>query len=337
MKFPSRNNTVDIIRGFAMLMVVLQHTIAGCTIDFDNTTLFRAIWSLQMPLFFIISGYVTRYSRPLDSAKTLKNFIWKKTMAYLFPWLVWSALVRGAIYGYYYFLNPKYLLWHMDAGYWFLFSLWWLVIINGVASYFSNLLKTNRKLWRISAHLCFAIVGAMILAFVGVCFGIDFLAIKLTLFYFPLYMAGYLWGQIQDGIGAIKGRFYQIVVALSLFIWLFIILRVGFFGEEMSAGVLVLRYLASISGCIIVISVCHYYNGKLGFFKEAGIYSLQIYLLHYLFLCPLKTGTSTLPVFASSDGAIDILFNYSITLGFVAISIVIIRQNKVLTKLLFWK
>lgn len=36
---PLRNDTVDIIRGFAMLMVVLQHTIAGCTADFGDTTL----------------------------------------------------------------------------------------------------------------------------------------------------------------------------------------------------------------------------------------------------------------------------------------------------------
>lgn len=320
-----------------MLMVVLQHTIAGCTVDFANTTLFRALWSLQMPLFFIISGYVTRYGHPLDSTKSLKKYIWKKTIAYLFPWLVWSALIRGTIFGNYYFLNPKYLLWHMDSGYWFLFSLWWLVIINGIADYFSNLLKINNRFWRISAHLLFTIIGASILAVVGVYLGIEFLAIKLTLFYFPLYMAGFLWGQIQDRVISINEHYYQFVVALSLFIWLFIILRVGFFGEEMSAGVLALRYIASIAGCIIVISVCHYYNDKLGFFRKAGIYSLQIYLLHYLFLCPLKIGTSILPIFASSDGATDVLFNYSITLGFVALSIVLIRKNKILTKLLFWK
>lgn len=332
-----RNSTVDIVRGFAMLMVMLQHTIAGCTVDFENTTFFRAIWSLQMPLFFIISGYVTRYSRAVDSAKALWHYIWKKTMAYLFPWLVWTAVVRGAIYGNYFFLDPKYLLWHMDAGYWFLFSLWWLVIINGIADFLSNLLKVGHWYWRVAAHLCFALAGALVLALIGLCFGIEFLAIKLTLFYFPLYIAGYLWGQVQDRVGVIKGRLYQTVVALSLLTWLFIILRVGFFGEEMTTSVLAMRYLASITGCVIVIYVCHSYNEKLGFFKKNGIYSLQIYLLHYLFLCPIKLGAHTLPIFASSDGVVEVLLNYSITLGLVGVSIAVIRQNKVLTKLLFWK
>lgn len=334
---PLRNNTVDIVRGFAMLMVMLQHTIAGCTVDFGNTTLFRVIWSLQMPLFFIISGYVTRYGRPIESANGLKQYIWKKTLAYLFPWLVWSAMVRGAIYGNYYFLDPKYLLWHMDTGYWFLFSLWWLVIINGIADYLSNLLNTCHWYWRVVVHLSFSVAGALMLALMGICFGIEFLAIKLTLFYFPLYIAGYLSGQVQDRIGVIKGRIYQPVVALCLFVWLFIILRIGFFGEEMTANILVIRYLASITGCVIVIYVSHSYNEKLGFFKKAGIYSLQIYLLHYLFLCPLKLEATVVPAFASSNGVIETLLNYSITLGLVAVSIAIIRQNKFLTKLLFWK
>ena len=58
-----RNQSVDILRGIAMLFVVLQHTISVCTVNFEDTFLYNMIWSLQMPLFFIISGYVTRYSR----------------------------------------------------------------------------------------------------------------------------------------------------------------------------------------------------------------------------------------------------------------------------------
>ena len=87
-----RNNTVDIIRGIAMLMVVLQHTIARCCFDYSNTFLFNAIWSLQMPLFFIISGYVTRYSKKVVNSKELFGLIKRRTCAYLIPWLVWSFL-----------------------------------------------------------------------------------------------------------------------------------------------------------------------------------------------------------------------------------------------------
>ena len=55
-----RNKIVDIIRGFAMLLVVLGHTLSGSTANFNDTFLFQVIWTLQMPLFIIISGYVTK-------------------------------------------------------------------------------------------------------------------------------------------------------------------------------------------------------------------------------------------------------------------------------------
>lgn len=49
-----RNKIVDIIRGFAMLLVVLGHTLSGSTSNFNDTFLFQVIWTLQMPLFIIL-------------------------------------------------------------------------------------------------------------------------------------------------------------------------------------------------------------------------------------------------------------------------------------------
>ena len=43
----SRNNTVDIIRGFAMLLVVLGHTMSGSTAEFQNSLLFQVIWNCK--------------------------------------------------------------------------------------------------------------------------------------------------------------------------------------------------------------------------------------------------------------------------------------------------
>ncbi len=66
-----RNNFVDIIRGIAMLLVVLGHTMTGSSKDSQSSFLFNFIWALQMPLFMIISGYVVKFSRKPD---TLENF-----------------------------------------------------------------------------------------------------------------------------------------------------------------------------------------------------------------------------------------------------------------------
>lgn len=50
-KTENRDQFVDIMRGIAMLLVVLQHTMSGCTVGAENTFVFNIAWSLQMPLF----------------------------------------------------------------------------------------------------------------------------------------------------------------------------------------------------------------------------------------------------------------------------------------------
>lgn len=253
--YPSRNNTVDIIRGIAMLMVVLQHTIAGSCAKFADSLLYNAIWSLQMPLFFIISGYVTRYSRPIETYKDLWRFTKKRTLAYLVPWIVWTFVVRGFIFGQKTFLDVKYLLWHMDSGYWFLMSLWCIVMIYGVSDYLSYKLTKPNKNVNISAHLACIAGGACILAGVGYVTGLSFLDIKLTLYYIPLYSCGYLYGQLQDTIltkNRATSSLVEISACLCLAIWLWLLVRVKFYGVDMTISILAMRYLASLCGSAFV-------------------------------------------------------------------------------------
>ena len=81
-KAENRNQFVDIMRGIAMLLVVLQHTMSGCTVGAENTFVFNIAWSLQMPLFILISGYVTKYSRPISDGKGLWKYVKRRTVAY---------------------------------------------------------------------------------------------------------------------------------------------------------------------------------------------------------------------------------------------------------------
>lgn len=140
-----RNSSVDIIIGFAMLLVVLGHTISGTVKEYSDSLLFQAIWTLQMPLFIVISGYVTRYSRQLVDSDGLWKFIKKRTLAYLLPWGVWTIIVRGLIFGQSNMLNIRNLLWHMDNGYWFLVTIWTISMIYGISDLLSNKWFKERK------------------------------------------------------------------------------------------------------------------------------------------------------------------------------------------------
>ena len=334
-----RNHTVDVIRGIAMLMVVLQHTIARCCIDYSDTFLFNAIWSLQMPLFFMVSGYVTKYSKAVGSLNELLGLIKRRACAYLIPWVVWSFLIRGFIFEYKQFESISYLLWHMDAGYWFLFSLLCIVIIDSCSEFFAAKLKTTNVTSKIVIQIGFVVIGAAILLLCGYLYGFDFLAIKLTIFYLPLYMAGSLWGKFQDYVLQ-RVRFpifKNIIGGISVLTWIYFIRRIELFGVEMSVSLLMIRYVTSICGCISLICLLDFSHKFMQPFAKAGLYSLQIYLIHYLFLGPLAIDATEKLNLLTLPGFTVVAVNYLLTIGLVILSISFIRNNSYLNKLLFWK
>lgn len=334
-----RNDTVDVIRGFAMLLVVLGHTLSGTLSEYTNSLLFQAIWTLQMPLFIIISGYVTRYSHPIRGIRDFWKFIKKRTIAYLLPWVVWSIIVRGLILNQAYFIDIKNMLWHMDSGYWFLITIWSISIIFGLADFLSN--KYFKKTFtNILSHLALSGIGLIGLALIGNYTGFSFFAIKLTLYYLPIYLIGYLYGQIQNKIilkpNLRKTINYIIIVSLGL--WITLIIRYDFFDSEDSIEMAFRRYTTSILGCIAIIGLfANTYNKIISFsiFKWAGVHSLEIYLTHYLFLRLVPD--TNLPPLASIDGFFSLIINFILTLLFTYTTIKIIQGNKELNYLLYAK
>lgn len=251
-----RNNTVDVIRGFAMLLVVLGHTLSGSTCEFHDNLLFQIIWTLQMPLFIIISGYVTKYSQPITSARGLLKFIKKRTIAYLLPWTVWTFIVRGLIFMKDGLLDIKYLLWNMDSGYWFLVTIWTISIVYGCSDYLSNRISKKDNVL-VLFHIAWCTVGMGILGLVGFTMGLSFLCIKLTLYYIPFYLAGYLYGHYQEYILKLhNGRNYiNYIVALCLALWLSLINRIDFYNIPDSGIIIALRAATSLVGCVAVIGL----------------------------------------------------------------------------------
>ena len=266
-KAENRNQFVDIMRGIAMLLVVLGHTMTGCTVDSQKSFIFNIIWSLQMPLFILISGYVTKYSRPISNSKGLWKYVKRRTVAYMLPWAVWSFLVRGIIFGEDDFLNVKHLLWNMDSGYWFLATIWTISMIFGIASFVAERLSKENLLKRQIVLLGFYLVGMILLVGIGAILGLSFFAIKLTLYYMPFYYAGFLYGQFDDRIKEFDAgkKIIDSVVAICFVVWLFIILRISLYEMSDGGSAIILRAAISLSGCIAVCGLCKgIFSSKIG-------------------------------------------------------------------------
>lgn len=193
-----RNSFIDVMRGVAMLLVVLGHTMTGSTVGAQKSFLFNVIWSLQMPLFILISGYVTKYSRGCQDGQSLWRYMKRRTIAYLLPWVVWTFLVRGIIFGQHRFLDLGWIVYNLDSGYWFLITIWTISIFFGLSEFFSKKL-VNKRVKILFTSIGFGFFG-MVLALAGWKFGLNFMGIKLTLYYMAFYLLGFLWGKYNDAI-----------------------------------------------------------------------------------------------------------------------------------------
>ena len=333
----SRNRTVDVVRGFAMLLVVLGHTMSGSIIEYQNSFLFQVIWTLQMPLFIIISGYVTRYSQPITNGETLWKFIKKRSLAYLLPWAVWTYMIRGVIFGQSSFFDFKYLFWHMDSGYWFLITIWTISMIYAISDYVANKLSIQKSR-NILLHLFICAMGMSGLFLLGMILGFNFFSVKLSLYYFPFYLLGYLYGHLQDWLFARKDSKIIIDIISTAFwtIWLFLIVRYDFYSGSDSGLFILFRFFASIVGCIAIISLLVGINNqKVKFFHWSGVHSLEIYLTHYLFLNMIKVKIPS--SLMTLDGIIMLVINFVLTLVFTIIIIRLIQNNNIMNYLLYGK
>lgn len=329
-----RNTTVDFLRGIAMLMVVLGHTLTGSMKNAEQSLVYNIIWAIQMPLFVVISGYVTKYSKPISDIKELWKVVKKRTFSYMFPWLVWTIIIRGIIFSQKSFLNLKWLVFHMDSGYWFLFTIWIISIIYCLSDYFTNKTKTV-GVWKFivftSIYLCFLVV-VLIVGYLG---GLSLLGSKLTLYYLPFYYCGAMFGRYQYKFDN-KQRIKDLFISIATISFVFIILRIHLFDLADTPKDVILRVCASLTGCIALCGLLGpLYKNKAKAFAGVvyiGTHSIEIYLTHYLFLTPLNY---------IANGKFEIIIipiiNFGLTVLLCTVSIVLLEQNKILAKFLYGK
>ena len=335
-----RDQFVDIMRGIAMLMVVLGHTMTGCTVDSQKSLLFNIIWSLQMPLFILISGYVTKYSRAICDGTGLWKYVKRRTVSYMLPWAVWSFLIRGLIFGQTAFWDIKDLLWNMDSGYWFLVTIWTISMVFGGASYLAERFGKSGKMRKQMVLLLCYLAGMILLVGIGMIMGFSFFAIKLTLYYMPFYYAGYLYGQIDDKLMSTKqGKtVVDCCIALCFAIWIYVILRISLYEMSDNGIAIILRAGTSLAGCIAICGLLNGIVAEIGggrVLSWVGKHSLEIYLTHYLLLSLVKL--DGWPTFHAPAGMMLVLVNYTLTVLLVMLVILAINRNKMLAFILTGK
>ena len=204
----ARDNRIDSIKGLLIILVILGHLIIALdNYNFINHCVMGFIYIFHMPLFILISGYVTKHpdsQRPRDMWKTVGNI--------MVTLIIFQFITSMRIY-----------LYHGDVltslkGFpfgilWYLFSLiCWRVML-----YYTPKALLNRPL----LYLIIAIVVSMLS---GVFHLGTFLSVQRTLNFYFFFLLGFYYRQ-----GAFntpqwhnnKLHIVVLVVMMPLLLWLY--------------------------------------------------------------------------------------------------------------------
>lgn len=121
-----RINELDYIRCIAIFMVVMGHVLLF-TLKIEHTALLGIIGICEMPLFFIVSGYLTYKEREESLKETMARLL-KRSRTLLVPLVVWSIVLNLCDEKITFSLSMVY-----RGGYWFFVALWWCDILNTFA------------------------------------------------------------------------------------------------------------------------------------------------------------------------------------------------------------
>lgn len=86
----SRDITLDVLRGVAILIVVFGHAIQASLLNNESSFIWsKIVLNFQMPLLFWISGYSAGFSYP---CRNTKKFMIKKMKRLLIPYIAWEIV-----------------------------------------------------------------------------------------------------------------------------------------------------------------------------------------------------------------------------------------------------
>ena len=175
-----RLHWIDIMRGMAMLFVVMQHMSAYLYYDY---LYYKFITIVDIGIFFFVSGYILDKVVCLNSFYDVLIFILKKTIQLMVPFLVWGLIAKH----YFFAVAPSAITFEDLISQWTAPTLWFLLTLYGYMYYFA----VNK--WLCTKRLKYASIifsmGAFVMLFTLWHISGEF---KLATLYFPFFAGGVL-------------------------------------------------------------------------------------------------------------------------------------------------
>jgi len=145
----SRDKTIDRLRGFAMLWVIVVHVLYWGSF-FDNETInrFKSFCLFEMPLFFFVTGASNSFSK----TNGYVNFVYRRYKRVLIPYWVFAIICAGLSIVKYSFSG------NMDISNGIKIVLSWLIPID---KQMTSIPYLTWALWFIPVYMCVILVIPM--------------------------------------------------------------------------------------------------------------------------------------------------------------------------------
>lgn len=324
---------IDALRGFTMLLVVLQHVeLMSFGIEPYNSVLGNIFVSFRMPMFFFISGYIAYKASVIWDTSTFLRSVRKKAIVQLIPTAFFFSLFVLSLKG-----NPASSFWENGlGGYWFTFVLFEMFCIF----YIVSLLPRKAFNWIVIGLSLFGIIALVLFRTDARWWNL--LCLENLCKYMQFFTLGLLAKKYNDKWHNLISKEWLKTGIILCFIGCILILTTTTWGVESFVGKNVIRsIIVRYSGLFIVFS---FFASKEEFFSRnnklskslqfIGRRTLDIYLIHY-FLIPV------LPEFAEfvqANVVFELIVSLIVALLVVGISLLIsevIRSSEFLGHYLF--
>lgn len=291
-----RNLYLDSLRGLAVYLVILGHSMANYTMAQYQEGLFWldpwhiAIYSFHMPLFALISGYF--FVKAL-AERSPKAFVLGKLPSLLAPWVLWGAVTWciKAWQGGFSMLQAKAALVHILGIYWFIPAIAAVMLLTwAIYRYFS-------RPWLV----CLLLLLVLQLLPASKVPMYDFLRIKQTTFLFPFFVLALEFRRHQDFCMSLfeRYRYASLLLALGaygLLLWAYdkdtymyfsgvslLDSSLGLWGQ---AYVNLSRWVIGVLGSFLVAYVVYLLRNTMlmRIVAQLGTMSLGVYLLQEVLL-----------------------------------------------------
>lgn len=256
---------LDSMKGILIFLVILGHAIQFTSQEYEDNFMFKFIYSFHMPLFLMISGYLT-YRKKHDN-----RMIAKRARQCLVPFIIWAfalPLLEGQID----LWRSWKILQYPDKGLWFLYHVFIYSAIFSISEGWSR--KWGQELlvviFVIACYIGMILFGTWF-NFTQLCWHIPFFALGYYVHkYDNLPVFTPLWTVIWGGI---------YVMAFGCLNWEMALL------PKMFGLSYLLKYMVELTGALFFYSRGRkFFNRRVYFVDEMGKMTLGIYAFQFVVL-----------------------------------------------------